>query len=346
MARVSLPQLETALLRGLKSTAALGLFTVFAMAGVANAQASAADPQARALLERMQQAEHSLRVSGIQETTVTRSGKVIKSEERVVRDGDRAIRTEYLSPPKLVGEVLIDNGKVFWHYIPAKQIMETGPSHFDHMRGHLRRMLHRLDAGELTAQASGRDMVAGRRCEIVDVASHEPDRQRHWRFWIDSDTGAQIGIEMSDAQRGWTSTTRYRSVRFNPAIDARAFAEPVVPGSVRIVAHASDDDLKSPAEVQKRAGFPVGVPGYLPPGYAFQSGRVTHFGDRKGAALRYAAGDNVLSLFQFVARHPSENEAIAHPNPDVATMQRSGIRLVLVGNIDPAEAEKILLSVR
>src|SRR5881409_2245120 len=57
--------------------------------------------------------------AGRQTTVVTTDGRTRRTEQVVKRRGTSKLRIEYLAPPRLRGELVVDDGESFRHYIPA-----------------------------------------------------------------------------------------------------------------------------------------------------------------------------------------------------------------------------------
>ncbi len=312
--------------------------------------AKPADAAARDLLRRMLQAENALVLSGEQTTSLSRAGLDVSSEQRVLRNGASALRVDYERPPRLAGEQIVDNGHLYWHFVPSSSTLEVGPSRIGRLRAHIKQVLKQIDSGALRVQGEGQETVAGRLCGIVRVmpgTAQAPCR----RFWIDLSTGAQLRIEQYDASGARLSASYYTSVTYNPALQRDDFRPPKPGKDVKVVALEIGPPLPTVAQAQAQAGFPLAQPAYLPPGFAFQSASLSNFRGHKMAALRYANGLNVLSLFETPVPPQTALPAMPpkpphSPRPGVLMGDAAGLRLVVIGNMGQDELQKVLASVR
>lgn len=312
---------------------------------------NAPDAGARDLLRQMLQAERTLLLSGNQITTITRDGRDITSEQRVVRNGSHAFRLEYVRPPRLAGEQIVDNGRFFWHYIPARNTLEFSPtSRINRQRQRIPEVMEQIQRGDLQVKVQGQDTVAGHACTIIEVAPTGLSRAPRRRFWIDPTNGAQLRIDQLDAAGKRVSSSYYTAVTYNPTLDKEAFRPPKTPKDTQFVTPQIGTPAHSVAEAQTQAGFPVLQPSFLPTGFRFQSAFVSDYRGKKLVALRYVNGLNVLSLFETPLPPNSRPDApagkINHARHGVLVTVQDGLRLILVGNLSPEDMQQVMSSVR
>lgn len=302
---------------------------------------------ARGLLRQMLTAENSLVLAGEQTTTLTRGGGEVTTRQRVLRDGSRALRVDYTQPPRFAGEEIVDNGRLYRHYMPSTNTLEIGPSRLTRLRGRMPQVMERVRRGTLQVQLAGSDVVAGHACAIVQVKP-QPAAGAPWRrFWIDTTTGAQLRIEQYNGAGQRVSSSSYSSIVYNPPLDRQSFRAPLVPRGVRVVALDPAPPLPTVAQAQAQAGFAVREPASLPVGFRFQSASVADFRGRKLVTLRYVNGINTLSLFETPQAGGGRAAPLApHPRRNVAQAFQAGLRLILVGNLAPGEMERVLASLR
>lgn len=309
------------------------------------AKARAAD--AKDLLRQMLKAENTLALAGEQTTTVTRGGREITTQQRVLRNGSRALRVEYLQPPRFAGEQIVDNGHLYRHYMPSANTLEIGPSRLVRLRRRVPQVMERIRRGALQVELTGSEMVAGHPCAIVQVKPKPPDPAPWRRFWIDTTNGAQLRIEQYNRNGQRVSVSSYASVIYNPPLTRQSFRPPAAPRNVRVIALDPAPPLPTVAQAQALSGFPIREPAALPPGFRFQSASVADYRGRKLVTLRFVNGLSTLSLFETPqARLPSSPAAprISHPRRSVAQAFQFGLRLILVGNLAPGEMERVLAS--
>ncbi len=310
---------------------------------------SPADANARGLLRQMLQAERSLVLSGDQVTTVSRGGQTLTSEQRILRDGSRAFRLEYVQPPRLAGEQIVDNGHLFYHFVPATNSLEISLSRIEHFRDRVSLVLSQVNHDALVVQWIGQDTVAGHACGVIEVAPRDLTQASRRRFWIDPTNGAQLRIDEYNAAGQLASTSYYTQITYNPPLGRDAFQPPVTPKNVRSVSPEPVGPALTVPQAQAQAGFPVQQPTYLPAGFHLQSASVQNFRRSNLVALRYVNGLNVLSLFETPLNpnaHVQTPGKIKHPRPGIAMTTQNGLRMILVGNIGQDEMERMISSVR
>lgn len=304
-------------------------------------------PDARQLLRQMLHAQNTVTLSGIQVTTLTRGGQEISSQQRVLRNGTHGVRMEYFGPPRFAGELVVDNGRVYWHYVPMTNTLETGPSHLMRLRRRVPQVMQQIKRGELDVQYQGMDTVAGRACAVVQVKPTQAGAAPSRRFWIDMANGAQLRIEQYSPSGQRVSLSFYTEVSYAPALDKGSFRIPPTPNGARVVALDPGTPLASVALAQAQVSFPIASPSYLPPGFRFQSASVSDYGGRKLVTLRYLNGLNVLSLFETPTNHAPRGASgfVEHPRRNVGQRVVNGLRIILVSTLPPEEMERVLGSI-
>lgn len=309
--------------------------------------ASASDAQN--LLRQMLQAERSLALTGNQITTILRGGREITSEQRVMRKGSHALRLEYIRPASLEGEQIVDDGHLFQRYIPATNTLEVSPSRIQRLGGRTRQVMEQIARGDISVQAVGQEIIAGRLCRIIEVAPNGPTRATRRRFWIDPANGAQLRIDQYNAGGQRISTSYYTNITYSPTFAPDAFHAPKTPGTVHTVTPQVGTPLHTVAQAQAQAGFTILQPSYLPPGFRFQSASLSDYRKKKLVALRYVNGLNVFSLFE-TPRPPNARPAppkrARRARNGVLTAEQGDVRLVLIGSLSDDDMERVLSSVR
>jgi outer membrane lipoprotein-sorting protein len=290
----------------------------------------------------MLQAERTLVLEGDQVTTVVRNGLDVSSEQHVLRDGSRAYRLDYLRPPRLAGETVVDNGQFLWHYQPSRNRLQISPSRIRRLGAGVPRVMKQVRQGTLTIQWLGQETVAGHACGIVQVQPHGSSGARR-RFWIDLANGAQLKIEHQNASGQPQSVSYFTRVQYSPAFDRHAFDPPHPKSGVNIVPAEPKTPALSWNQVQAQAGFTVLPPAYLPPGFRFQSGSITKFHKRPLVGLRYANGLNVLSVFETPDAGAPRNPK---PRQGIVIGWQNGLKIIVIGNLDAGEMNRVLSSVR
>lgn len=292
---------------------------------------------------RMIFADSRISITGMQTTVVSHDGKSLTSMQRISRAGIRGIKIDYVTPPDHAGEVIVDDGVTFWHYIPSRRVMEQGPSKSRMQRGHLRQMISQFKSGDLIVTETGSENIAGRECRIIAL-SHKGDPGPHKIFWIDKATGLQLKIEKHDKNGSLLSSSFFTSIQINATIPPGTFIQPTIPSGVTIK-EIGQLRTTSVDQAQAQAGFAIRQPSYLPAGYQFKNAEANSFRGRKMVALRYSNGLNTISLFQTPENGPNMPQP-QHPHPDVAILVDNGRKFVIVGNLPSNDMDKMLQSIK
>jgi outer membrane lipoprotein-sorting protein len=279
--------------------------------------------------------------AGLQTTVVTTDGKTRRTEQVVKRRGSSKLRIEYLAPPRLKGELVVDDGESFRHYIPALRVMEEGPSRLQRSLKHQTERLRSLQPGEATVSVGGEETLLGRKVTIFSIVPAQPDKRTRV-FWVDHATGLPLRIEEKGRDR--TSVTIFQRIDFSPVLGDAEFQLPVPAGVTVVPARLGRPISFEHAERMARrfwGGMPV--PTALPAGYQLTSVHQLNFRRRPVIALRYTRGKDDLSLFVSGA---TEEPFAAPVKPRLNVVQRpvGGVLVTLVGSLPTTELQRIAAS--
>lgn len=297
---------------------------------------------AEAILKRMLHAEENVRLSGTQVTTILHHGQQVSSEQVVIRNGAKAMQILYNSPSEVSGMEIVDNGRFYFRYDPLKNTLEAGPSRIGRLRGRIRQVINSIEKHGLLVTSTGNDSVAGRTCKRIDVRPRGSTASIVRRFWVDDETGVQLGIEQYDARGRKDSSTFFTQIDLSSALPRDAFAPPKTPANVIVQSPTVGTPVPTIAAAQQMVDFALKIPAYVPPGFRFQSAGVSSFERRHLAVLRYVNGINVLSVFETPAPKQHGNEHCRQPRKGVLVGWKSDLRIILVGNLDKDELQRVI----
>ena len=292
----------------------------------------------------MLQAENSLTLAGDQITTVSQNGFDLSSEQQVQRAGARSLRIDYVRPARLVGEQIIDNGRFYCHYLPAKDTLELSPSRIQSLRVRVPEVIAQIRAGRLIVQTVGQDVVAGHTCVVVQAAARSSAPVPWRRFWIDPTNGAQLRIEQYGADDRLQSVSYYTQIAYSPHFDGTTFRVPAT-GS-KVIATGFVPPSLTLDQVRAQAGIPVPAPTYLPEGFRYQAGSISQSPRGRVIELRYFNGANTLSIFETPDGPGTGPAQTQHPRRGVLFGRQAGMKVVIIGNEGNIELEKVLNSLR
>jgi negative regulator of sigma E activity len=307
------------------------------------------DAEAQTLLQRMLQAERTLTVSGEQVTTLYRPEQTFSATQSVERQGDHAFRLVYHSPDAVNGEVIVDNGHVFWHSIPSAHKLEVGPSHLNALRQESSWIIRNLESHQLTVHLVGHDIIAGQIAQVIEVTTASSIGER--KYWVDPVTGAELKIQTFGPNNQLVSETYYTKIDYNPTLTHSDFGPPPVDPSYAVAPMTPDGSTPiSSIPTTDQCGFIITLPAFLPPGFAFQSAMIMPVKGQKLVGLNYANGLVTLSIFEqpILPRHgesPQQNQ-FKSPRPNVLTARMNGYRYILIGSLPQEVLQQVAESMK
>ncbi|MCR4403503.1 MAG: hypothetical protein NUW12_12165 [Firmicutes bacterium] len=228
----------------------------------------------------------------------------------VVHKAPNLTRTEYLPSVTATSgyRVVISDGESMWHYEPSLGVVF-------HMPGAMSEAARRQKpsgSGPGTVSAAGgsalsliernysvslisTENLAGRRAHVIKLKPVHPGNPSR-TIWVDTELPFILRTEKHRPNGFLSSASFYNNIEFSPAIDDDAFRIQVPPG-VAIVTLPLAENLMPLEELQRMAGFPVPVPGFVPAGYVLEGGTLTRRGEAEVAHVRYTDGLNTISFF-------------------------------------------------
>lgn len=285
-----------------------------------------------------------------QQITVLTKPPSITSEQTVYRDGLRGMRIEYLEPKALRGEVMTDDGITYGHYIKSKNTLMMEPSRVEHMKRRADQAMNALKNGKLKVELVGSDKIAGRDAYVIEVKPKDFRKSEVRKFWVDKEKWVKLRTEETDRDGTVSSISYFTSIEFMKSIPADKFKAYRPPG-VKVVNKPGFYRMEDLGDLQKKAGFSILKPSYMPPGFKPVGAGLIPFRNEKIVVLRYTDGFNALSLFETPGRvlEPgfikNLHRGPIHPRTDIYSWRRGELNLTIVGRIPPEEMHKIADSV-
>jgi len=296
-----------------------------------------------AILKRMLEADAEITVEGDQTTKLYHNGSPVISEQHVLRDGSRGLRIVYTAPPRMANTIIVDDGSTLYQYNPKLKHLETSASKLKKRIERYPAIMKARGQRVLSVSIQGTATVAGRSCTIIQVErKRDPGPIR--TFWVDDATGVQLQVQVQEHSGALRSVTQYRSISFNVPVPPGSFNPPQIAAGASVDQQAGGSSENTLDSAAKQAGFSLLSPGYLPPGYHFQSAQVTLFERRNMVHARYTDGINTLSIFQRIDR--GRDTDITSPERGVVTRIVGGHRLVVIANVDDGELRRVIQAMR
>ncbi len=311
---------------------------VAAMVLVASAGASQELPTPLAILRRAVEAPLRIDYEGVRVMTAVRQDGAETVRVAVWHLHPHAYRMEFLSPLRLAGRLVLDDGSATWHYEPSLHLAIRGPS------------LARPDPSQVepvpenyVARLLGVDQVAGRPAYLLALLPKAEGVTR--RFWVDRLTGLVLKWEEADAERGVYFTSTFTRITFGPLPpEIFRFHRPA---GVRVVELSGKPRaLARLSELSRAVGFPVAAAAQLPEGFRYLGGGVSRFGGLLAAVLWYSDGATTVSVFQLPSSRmaaPPGGESVRVGSTAVrvhtagylrvAVWERGGVRFAVVGSV-------------
>jgi outer membrane lipoprotein-sorting protein len=325
---------------------------VLAIAAIAlkGSPAAAQAPTARDVLLRSLQQEGQYDYQGTQSTIVKNGAKQNQTDQIVTFKRPNQLRIEYLAPPRLRGDVVIDDGVRTRRFAHKLGVVEEGPAvarAFDPKRR--RQVARAVATGQLQLAMLDEEIMAGRRAWVLDVTPTDPSRPRR-RLWIDTEFGLPLRVlQTGPGER--ISDTFYRQITFNPILPDGIMVLPAPPGTPSV--QRRKGRLVEIGEAERIAHANWGrlyQPRKLPPGVTLRLVQVLEFEGRPVVHLRYGDGVRGLSLFQSAGPGPKQplplqDMAIGRQPPNMIQFTRGRAALLLVGAFRPERLQKFADSV-
>ncbi|MGE5594385.1 MAG: sigma-E factor regulatory protein RseB domain-containing protein [Betaproteobacteria bacterium] len=228
----------------------------------------------------------------------------------VVHKAPNLTRTDYLPSATATSgyRVVISDGESTWHYEPALGVVFHMPGTApDKSRGG---SPGAGSPGTVSAAAGGglalieanydislvsTESLAGRKAHVIKLKPKNPGNPSR-RIWVDTEFPFILRTEKYGPDGFISSLSFYNYIEFTSQIDDNVFKLQVPPG-VAIVTIPGTEDLMTLEELQKKAGFAVPVPEFVPAGYVLEGGTLTRRGDAEVAHVRFTDGLNTISFF-------------------------------------------------
>lgn len=293
-----------------------GLLLGALIAGSLSGPASAAEPSLDALV----------RASG-----VPYEGLLVINGQTIVRvrhgAGDRR-RQEFVAPPRMKGDLIVDNGMTLWHFSPRTQKVELSPTRqwADRVPDRLR-----LLSRNYQMKVLGREKVAGRPTHVVELQPTHAGRPSQ-RLWLDQVHGVPLRVERRSARGQLLERSEFSEIAFPEAMDPAQFqlelpANAAVTTSVRLLASG-----RTFADLPEPLPFPARLPGFLPAGFEALDVHLFESKGVKSLHCRLSDGLTTLSLFMTDRVHHPELEKAREidlsPGRKAHLIEQSGRRML------------------
>jgi hypothetical protein len=274
---------------------------------------------------------------GEQVTQVIAGG--LESRQLVKHRGPWQDRIEFLSPARMEGEVILQNGGRFLHYKPSQRVILEGVASPEFFLGQARELLTGIREGRIKVLVVGSQVVAEQPATIIETRTPEGG----WRLWIDDKTGVRLKSEQLNAHGAVSVTSYFTKIDYSPTFAPADFQPAALPRVRREASLPSGPPLANIQAAQRLVDYAIREPS-VPAGVHLVGVWVVELPGGKVTVLRYSDGPNNFNLFEQRARSNAANA----PSPTVGSPRRNlrhwtsgGVAFSLIGNLRPATMQQI-----
>jgi outer membrane lipoprotein-sorting protein len=254
--------------------------------------------------------------------------------------------------------LVVTDGAASWQYFPEKRQVIRRPAPRGEATEVLRPEQLRRALASYEVRGGSAGIVAGRLSRLLEFCPRQAGSRPLRKVWIDVDTGLVLRTEIYDHQNRLTWLSVFETIEYRPAAEPEAFTLRVPPGVA--VVDAPEERCYLPEEAVRASGLPLGLPEYLPAGFARTCIHARRHRDYGEIQVLYSDGLSLLSLFESTHFHPPgggapEGVIMVGPWPgrwyDLGSVTalawgRPGRHLALLGELARGELHKIATSVR
>jgi len=316
------------------------LLLILAVAGAWSTAPACAEPDPVQILKSSIQKESKVSYVGQQETTVTNGLNRQSTTQMVKRKAPNKQRVEYLLPPRLRGDILLDDGSTSWHFFHALGIVEKGGSGNRVARQLVAQLQNAVKRGTTTLVYLGEDTIAGRKTlggRIV--AARTPNRVRE--VWLDQEFGVALRVRDVTAN-GRVSDQVFTRIEFDAPLADSDFVWVTPPGAS--VAEQSDGPpipLQRARQLAKRIWGGLLLPKYVPPRFELRSAHELRIMGEPVIHLRFTDGERFISVFQSLVAGAPPQPGPADRKNNLLSLRRGRVNLLIVGPLPVPELQKI-----
>jgi hypothetical protein len=280
-----------------------------------------------------------------EQTTRLLDGAIPESRQIVKHAGPGRDRIEFLTPPRVQGDVILDiRGRRFhlrMRPVPRVVSSEVPP---DMNIGQARALVAAVRAGKVTVRHVGFDRIAGRIADIVEIKPLADAPYK--RIWVDRASGVRLKHETVDSSGSVIASSFFTKIEMNPSLDASDFDPASLTARAPGALPANAESVATLAEAQARVSFRIREPS-MPPPYRLTRIWLVGAGRDRGVTTTYSDGVNTLTLSQrrqtTVAVKGGQKPLI---RPGAARWVADGVVYTLVGPVRRPVLERILRSLQ
>ena len=202
--------------------------------------------------------------------------------------------------------VVVIDGDFFYQYHPKKNLLvkKKLPGEGGYSTLQRENLKQTLVSYELRTSPS--EAVAGRATRLYEFIPRRAGTRPLRKVWVDVETGLFLRTEIYSPDDKLILFSAFEKVDFQPKVTPASFSMEV-PSNVRVV-EAEEGDCLEPDEAMRIAGFPVGLPDYLPWGFVRKCIRARRVNTFSEIQVLYSDGLSLLSIFESSKGRPYGKE--------------------------------------
>jgi outer membrane lipoprotein-sorting protein len=287
-----------------RQTAVAAAFLVVAAAGALSAPPAVAPPalpSPQTLYQASLLADARYSYEGRQVTTYWRTGRTVAVE--VTHQAPDWVRMDYLSPTRLSGIVVLNDGRRQWVYDPITKTLRHHELPVRSASSQNATRAYQLLKRNYLLSLPLAKTVAGRNAYVLDFRRKASGVSAE-RLWIDSATGLLLRTERYGESGAPTVTVAYTAINYHPALTAGTFTVPGMRGEPGILIRpeaATKEQAIPLAAVGAQLGSHAEAPQVVA-GYKLVGAGTTAVSGRPVLHLRYSDGLNMVSVFERLKR--------------------------------------------
>jgi len=192
--------------------------------------------------------------------------------------------------------VVVIDGDYFYQYYPKKRVLVKkklpGEGGYESLqRENLKQTLVSYELRNSPSEA-----VAGRPTRLYEFVPIHAGTRPLRKVWVDVETGLFLRMEIYSPDDKLILLSAFEKISFQPEVTPASFTMEV-PSGVRVV-ETEEGGCLEPDAAGRVAGFPVGLPDYLPGGFVRKCIRARKVKSFSEVQVLYSDGLSLLSLFQ------------------------------------------------
>ena len=202
-------------------------------------------------------------------------------------------------------QIILDDGKFLWHYIPSQASVIKKKRRFSF--GEFSKKIHRqnelirqnyhitIEAQPQASQTTVSQIPSVTGDVMVTLQPKTQDRPS-WKIWIDSEHGLVVRTEVYDLNGNLALLSAFSELTFQPKISPNSFKIRVPKGTK--MRTSVEKHFQTIEEAQEYVNFPISEPEYIPSGFTLASISISRSKQREKVQLAYIDGMSSISVFE------------------------------------------------